>query len=120
VLQAQPGLARAAPLSFTLAKSFHVSPFMPMDIEYDWRFSSPGEELLVHMRSLRQGRRVFDASLQLRRREIAALSLAGTLARQPVAALTVLGRIYWQALRLSLKRAPFHVHPAKRTPEKAA
>jgi DUF1365 family protein len=120
VLQAQPALARAAPLSFTLAKSFHVSPFMPMDIEYDWRFSSPGEELLVHMRSLRQGRRVFDASLQLRRREIAALSLAGTLARQPVAALTVLGRIYWQALRLSLKRAPFHVHPAKRTPEKAA
>ncbi len=120
VLQAPRGLAPAAPMRFSLAKSFHVSPFMPMDLDYDWRFSSPGQELAVHMRSTLQGRRVFDASLRLRRREMTAASLAGTFARQPAAALTVLGRIHWQALRLLLKKAPFHVHPAKRSPEKAA
>jgi DUF1365 family protein len=120
VLQAPPVRGPTARMRFNLAKSFHVSPFMPMDIDYDWRFSSPGPELFVHMRNMRQGRRVFDASLQLRRREITTLSLAETLARQPVTALTVLARIYWQAMRLSLKKAPFHVHPAKRTPEKAA
>lgn len=120
VLRAPPGLAPDAPLRFSLAKSFHVSPFMPMDLEYDWRFTSPGPELAVYMRSERQGRTVFDASLRLRRREITSASLAATLARQPVAALSVLRRIYWQALRLSLKKAPFHVHPTKRTPEKAA
>ncbi len=120
VLPAPAGHAADAPLRFNLAKSFHVSPFMPMDLEYDWRFTPPGRELAVHMRSLRQGRTVFDASLRLRRREITAASLAATLARQPAAALSVLGRIYWQALRLSLKKAPFHVHPAKRSPEKAA
>jgi DUF1365 family protein len=120
VLPAPAGHAADAPLRFNLAKSFHVSPFMPMDLEYDWRFTPPGRELAVHMRSLRQGRTVFDASLRLQRREITAASLAATLARQPAAALSVLGRIYWQALRLSLKKAPFHVHPAKRSPEKAA
>jgi DUF1365 family protein len=120
VLEARPGGGPAAHLQFSLTKSFHVSPFMPMDIDYDWHFSSPGRELLVHMRSKRAGRRVFDASLQLRRREISTMSLAGTLLRQPVAGMTVLWRIYWQALRLRLKKAPFYDHPAKRIPEKTA
>ncbi|HEY5810194.1 MAG TPA: DUF1365 domain-containing protein, partial [Povalibacter sp.] len=31
------------------AKEFHVSPFMPMDLQYDWRFSTPGRALAVHM-----------------------------------------------------------------------
>jgi uncharacterized protein len=120
VLPAPAGHAADAPLRFNLAKSFHVSPFMPMDLEYDWRFTPPGRDLAVHMRSLRQGRTVFDASLRLQRREITAASLAAALARQPAPALSVLGRIYWQALRLSLKKAPFHLHPAKRSPEKVA
>ena len=61
-----------------------------------------------------------DASLMLRRREITGSSLANALARQPAAAIQVLGRIYWQALRLWLKRAPFHVHPSKQQPERTA
>jgi DUF1365 family protein len=109
-----------APMRFRLAKAFHVSPFMPMDVEYDWSFSAPGDVLTVHMRSRRAGLRLFDATLALTRREITTASLAGALARQPIGALTVLGRIYWQALRLGLKRVPFHAHPAKRTTEKAA
>jgi DUF1365 family protein len=31
----------------------------------------------------------------------------------------VLAAIYWQALRLWLKRAPFHGHPAQRIEESA-
>lgn len=120
VLRAPDGGRPDAPLRFRIAKAFHVSPFMPMDLDYDWRFSMPGERLVVRMENRRAGRKLFDASLALQRREITARSLAATLARQPLASLTVLGRIYWQALRLSLKRAPFHVHPAKRIPEKAA
>jgi DUF1365 family protein len=107
-------------LRYRLAKEFHVSPFMPMDLEYDWRFAPPGATLAVRMESRHAGRVVFDASLMLRRREITGSSLANALARQPAAAIQVLGRIYWQALRLWLKRAPFHVHPSKQQPERTA
>jgi DUF1365 family protein len=109
-----------APLRFRLAKQFHVSPFMPMDLEYDWRFATPGATLAVRMENRHAGRTVFDASLMLRRREITGRSLAAALARQPAAAIQVLGRIYWQALRLWLKRAPFYVHPSKQQPERTA
>ncbi|NIW24990.1 MAG: DUF1365 family protein, partial [Gammaproteobacteria bacterium] len=30
-------------------KVMHVSPFMPMDVAYDWRFSPPAQRLTVHM-----------------------------------------------------------------------
>jgi DUF1365 family protein len=99
-------------LRFRFDKRFHVSPFMPMDQRYDWRFSEPGPRLAVHMTNLRSGLPVFDATLRLRRREIGAASLAAALARHPFASLRVLAAIYWQALRLWAKGAPFHPHPA--------
>jgi DUF1365 family protein len=107
-------------LRFRLAKTFHVSPFMPMDLDYDWCFAEPGEAISVRMENRREGRLLFDASLMLRRREITGASLAATLAGQPFVALEVLGRIYWHALRLWLKRVPFHTHPGKRALEKTA
>jgi hypothetical protein len=106
-------------LRFNLAKDFHVSPFMPMDMDYDWRFTPPGATLGVHMVNRRSGRRVFDAVLALRRQEITGASLASALLRQPCGSMSALLRIYWQALRLWSKRTPFHVHPASRAPERS-
>lgn len=119
VLRAPGNSAPGAPMRFQLAKAFHVSPFMPMDIAYDWRFSLPGERLAVHMENRRAGSKLFDATLTLRRREMTGPNLAATLARQPFASLQVVGRIYWQALRLAAKHVPFHAHPAKQGPERA-
>lgn len=116
VLRTAPG----APMRFGLSKAFHVSPFLPMDMDYDWRFSVPADTLAVHMSNLRGGSRVFDATLMLRRREISGRSLAATLVRQPVGSLAVVGQIYWQALRLWAKRVPVHAHPAERALEKVA
>lgn len=111
VLPARDSLAPPPRLHFRFAKSFHVSPFMPMALDYDWRFTLPDERLTIHMENHRNGESLFDATLMLERREITGASLAMTLLRHPFTSLQVLGAIYWQALRLWFKRTPFYSHP---------
>jgi DUF1365 family protein len=99
------------PQRYTPAKVLHVSPFMPMDVEYDWRFGAPEDRLAVYMRTLRDGSAIFDASLDLRRVELGARSLASVLIAYPFMTARVIAAIYWQALRLWLKRCPVFDHP---------
>lgn len=113
VLPASASEGRGSALRFRFGKAFHVSPFMPMRLDYDWRFATPGDTLSVHMENLGGEGRLFDATLALRRREITGASLAWALVRFPFATLEVLRAIYWQALRLKLKRVPFFTHPDK-------
>lgn len=95
-------------------KKMHVSPFMQMDVDYDWRFSTPSQTLAVHMQNSRHGEKIFDATLEFERKEIGAGSLARVLLVYPLMTLKVIFAIHWQALRLWLKRVPVHDHPAKK------
>jgi DUF1365 family protein len=98
---------------FQPRKKMHVSPFMPMDIDYDWTFREPGDSLSVFMANLKDGDRIFSASIQLKRTEITGTSLARVLLTFPFMTIKVVAAIYWQALRLWLKRSPFYPHPKK-------
>jgi len=98
---------------FKPAKEMHVSPFMPMDIDYDWRFRCPGNDLSVHMENYRENAKLFDATLVLKRQEITPKSLSRVLLAFPLMTLKVLTAIHWQALKLWLKGNPVHDHPAK-------
>jgi DUF1365 family protein len=104
-------------LRWRFGKSFHVSPFVPMDVDYDWTFKAPGESLLVQMnldKHQAEPTRVFDATLRMDRRELSPSLMRGLLLRYPFLAAQVIGSIHFQALRLWLKRAPVFRHPGPR------
>ena len=119
VLDARSQPRDASHLRFELRKEFHVSPFMPMEQDYAWKFSVPGESLNVHMESFESDHKKFDASMHLEAVPISGPSLAGVLVRYPFMTARVILAIYWQALQLWRKRVPFHAHPKHRIPREA-
>jgi len=96
------------------AKSFHVSPFMGMDMEYRWRVGVPGDVANVHIESHDDSGKLFEAALALRRVEWTAASRRRMLVSHPFATLQVFAKIYWQAFRLWMKKVPYVPHPAAR------
>jgi len=99
---------------FQPVKKMHVSPFIGMDIDYDWCFTHPSERTTVFMANSKDDNRFFDAAITMQRTEISTASLARVLVVFPFNTVKIVLAIYWQALRLWLKRCPLYVHPDKK------
>ena len=93
--------------SFAVAKAFHVSPFMPLDMDYHLRFSLDAAHVRIHMQNWQGGRKVFEADLALRRTPLDGATLRRYVLNFPWMSLRTVSAIYWQALRLWLKKVPF-------------
>jgi uncharacterized protein len=101
---------------FESRKELHVSPFMDMDIDYNWLLTQPGDNLVVRISNRCRQEKFFTATLILRRKEITGRSLATTLATYPFMTLKVMFGIHWQALLLWLKGYRVRTHPSRQTP----
>jgi len=91
-------------------KAFHVSPFLPQDLDYRMRFSLPAEQLRVHMEDWQGKQRLFDATLTLKRRELSGALLRKEALSFPFMVLKTTAAIYWEAVRLLIKRIPLFDH----------
>ncbi|MFM9874539.1 MAG: DUF1365 domain-containing protein [Fimbriimonadaceae bacterium] len=100
--------------TFRFKKDFHVSPFMEMDQEYVWTFTAPGDSIKVYMQNWEKEELIFEASLDLQVRPLTESSLRRFLWRSPFVSIAVIVRIYWQALKIWVKRVPYVVHPRKK------
>lgn len=96
-------------------KTMHVSPFMSMDVDYEFAVTTPGESLVAHMNTIDRheagGAPYFDATLTLERRPWTASAIRRVLIRHPMMTAKVIGAIHWEALRLWLKGVPGYPHP---------
>ncbi|RUO35053.1 DUF1365 domain-containing protein [Aliidiomarina soli] len=99
-------LAQQAPTE----KAFHVSPFNPMKMQYQWKINQPGERQFVHIEAHRSERE-FDATMALKRQPLNRVGVRDVLKSYPVMSLKIVAGIYWQALKLFVKRTPLYGHP---------
>lgn len=109
--------------STDIQKVFHVSPFLDMAMNYRMAFSAPEKTLAVKIEnhsipkdspdySLNASTyKHLDVTMKLRRKELTGWSLNGLLIKYPAISFQVVAGIYWQALKLYLKKIPFIPHP---------
>ncbi len=95
-------------------KSMHVSPFMPMELDYRFVLPPPGDRLVAHMSTLDGEHANFDATLTLHREPWSAPALHRVLRRFPWMTAKVIAAIHWEALQLYSKKVPVYTHPAHR------
>ena len=93
-------------------KTLHVSPFLPMDMQYEWQGSTPNDSLKFKLTNYRNNEKVFDAGVNFQRQTISNKSLNSLLWRFPLMTLQVFIGIHWQALKLWLKGIKIFKHQA--------
>lgn len=90
-------------------KYFYVSPFIDMDTNFDFDLQIPGDKLKIKIDDYdKNGTRFFISTLNGERKPLKDSILLWYFITFPLITLKVIGAIHWQALKLWLKKIPFH------------
>jgi len=118
------------PVSFFYCYS--LTGVFDLAMNYRMAFSAPAETLAIKIENHSNSkdspdsapssstRKHLDVTMKLRRKELTSWNLNGLLIKYPAISFQVVAGIYWQALKLYLKKIPFVPHPnaiAKSTKE---
>ncbi len=90
-------------------KAFHVSPFNPMDMQYQWHIPQPDQRIQLSLTCHKEVKHMV-ASIDLQRQPLTQANLSSAKRRIPSMTLKTVGGIYWEALKLFIKRTPFYGH----------
>jgi DUF1365 family protein len=99
-------------------KVFYVSPFMDMDLVYDFELNPPAERVSVSISASKGAERVLSARLTGVRRELTDGALLKWFSIVPLITAKVTMAIHWEALRLWLKGIGLRNKPSP--PERSA
>jgi DUF1365 family protein len=93
-------------------KAFYVSPFMEMDLRYQFRVHPPADTLSIRIDTADAEGQVLGARHIARKVELTDRALIGAFVKIPFLTLRVVGGIHWEALKIWLKRVRLVSRPA--------
>ena len=93
-------------------KLFYVSPFLEMDMRYDFRITGPDERIAVGISASSSAKPVLNAVLTGRRRELTDRNLIFVFLKIPAITIKVIAAIHWEAIRLWAKGIRLHRRPS--------
>lgn len=106
------GREASKPSKFSFKKAFHVSPFLPMEMDYTWNLSHPARSLSVNIWNRSEDKVDFEAHLMLARRPFSAAEMLRQMILRPLITFKVMLGIYVNAgILYGIKRVRFYDHP---------
>jgi DUF1365 family protein len=94
----------ARPIRQSVEKSFFVSPFLDMEMSYDFRVEPPAKDVMIGIAGRNAGGPMINALLKADRVDLTDRALLSAFVRFPLLTLKVIGGIHWEAMLLVLKR----------------
>lgn len=95
----------------SVKKCFYVSPFIDMDMTYNFRIKPPTDEVAVAIHETDADGTLLFASFSGAREDLSAWTMVKTFAAFPLMTVKVIGGIHWEALKLWRKGVPLVKRP---------
>lgn len=89
-------------------KYFYVSPFIALNSTFEFNLEIPGKELRIDINDYDMSGKFFISKLTGKRRDLNDFNLFIYAFKFPLLTLKIITAIHWQALKLFLKKIPYH------------